>query len=86
MSVPLINLGASGGKLAQQLAGLSNWHGLFAGATGTGKTLTMQMLAKGGSRRQSAAEALVKSAARSIGCQLGRQIIRGVLGSIFAKR
>jgi hypothetical protein len=28
-------------------------------------------------------EALVKSAARSIGSQLGRQIIRGVLGSLF---
>ncbi len=39
-----------------------------------------------GSRRQSAAEAMVKSAARSIGSQLGRQIIRGVLGSIFGKR
>lgn len=38
------------------------------------------------SRRQSAAEAMVKSAARSIGSQLGRQIIRGVLGSIFGRR
>ncbi|MFO1464021.1 MAG: helicase HerA-like domain-containing protein [bacterium] len=35
------------------------------------------------SQRQSAGEAFVKSAARSIGSQLGNQIIRGVLGSIF---
>jgi len=39
----------------------------------------------GGSRggRQSVAEAAVKSAARAIGSNLGRQIVRGVLGSIF---
>jgi hypothetical protein len=29
---------------------------------------------------------MMKSAARSIGSSLGRQIIRGVLGSIFGKR
>lgn len=40
----------------------------------------------GGSRRQGTAEAMMKSAARSIGSQLGRQIIRGVLGSIFGRR
>ena len=41
----------------------------------------------GGSRsRQSVAEAMVKSAARSIGSQLGRQIVRGVLGSIFGRK
>ncbi|BAN34277.1 putative ATPase [Sulfuricella denitrificans skB26] len=37
----------------------------------------------GGSRRQGVAEAAIKSAARAIGSQLGRQIIRGVLGSIL---
>ena len=37
----------------------------------------------GSSRRQSAGEAMVKSAARSIGSEVGRQIIRGVLGSIL---
>lgn len=35
--------------------------------------------------RESAAEALAKSAARAIGSQLGRAIIRGVLGSIFKR-
>ncbi len=35
--------------------------------------------------RESAAEALAKSAARAIGSQLGRTIIRGILGSIFKR-
>lgn len=35
--------------------------------------------------RESAAEALAKSAARAIGSQLGRSIIRGILGSIFKR-
>jgi hypothetical protein len=37
----------------------------------------------GGGRRESAAEALAKSAARAIGSQVGRSIIRGVLGSLL---
>jgi hypothetical protein len=37
----------------------------------------------GSSRRQGVAEAAIKSAARTIGSQLGREIIRGVLGSIL---
>lgn len=37
----------------------------------------------GGSRRQSTSEAFMKSAARAIGSQLGRRVIRGVLGSLF---
>ncbi len=36
-----------------------------------------------GRKRQSIGEAFIKSAARSIGSSVGRQIIRGVLGSIF---
>lgn len=35
------------------------------------------------STRQSPAEAFIKSAARSIGSQLGRRVIRGILGSLF---
>ncbi|HEX7043159.1 MAG TPA: helicase HerA-like domain-containing protein [Burkholderiales bacterium] len=42
--------------------------------------------ASGGRRRESAAEALVKSAARAIGSQIGRQLIRGVLGSLLGGR
>lgn len=38
------------------------------------------------SRRQSAGEAMVKSVLRSVGTQLGRQIARGILGSLFKGR
>lgn len=40
----------------------------------------------GAGRRQSTGEAFMKSAARAIGSQVGRQIIRGILGSIFGGR
>ena len=43
-------LGASNGKIVEQLAGQSNRHGLIAGATGTGKTITLQILAEGFSK------------------------------------
>jgi hypothetical protein len=36
--------------------------------------------------RETATEALFKSAARSIGSQVGRQIVRGVLGSLLGGR
>ncbi|MEM8845397.1 MAG: helicase HerA-like domain-containing protein, partial [Pseudomonadota bacterium] len=45
-----INIGGSEGKLVSQLAKLSNRHGMIAGATGTGKTVTLQVLAEGFSR------------------------------------
>ena len=35
------------------------------------------------SKRQSAAEAFIKSTARSVGSQIGRRIVRGILGSLF---
>jgi DNA helicase HerA-like ATPase len=40
------------------------------------------LFGKGG-RSDSALQAMVKNAARSIGSQVGREIVRGVLGSIF---
>lgn len=43
-------LGASQGRLICQTARMSNRHGLIAGATGTGKTVTLQVLAEGFSR------------------------------------
>jgi preprotein translocase subunit SecF len=36
-------------------------------------------------RGDSATDALLKSAARAIGSQVGREIIRGILGSLFKK-
>ncbi len=44
------------------------------------------LFGSGGSKRESAGQAMIKSAARSIGSQVGREIIRGVLGSILRKR
>lgn len=40
----------------------------------------------GSGKRESPAQAMLKSAARSIGSSVGREIIRGVLGSILKKR
>lgn len=38
---------------------------------------------RSGYQRQTVGEAMVKSAARTVGNQLGRQVMRGILGSIF---
>ena len=38
------------------------------------------------SRRQTASEAFFKSAARAVGSQIGRKLIRGILGSLLGKR
>lgn len=112
---------------------MANRHGLIAGATGTGKTVTLQSLAQGfsamgvpvfmadvkgdlsgmsqarggnakveapaeedkgfdwggvlGGKKSSRTDSILgsaaKSTARAIGSQLGRSIIRGVLGSNF---
>jgi DNA helicase HerA-like ATPase len=43
-------IGAADRSLVQQLGRMSNRHGLVAGATGTGKTVTLQVLAEGFSR------------------------------------
>ena len=61
------------------LPALANRHGLITGATGTGKTVSLQTMAQG----FSAIGAGIKSAARTIGSQVGREIIGGLLGSIL---
>jgi uncharacterized protein len=45
-----ILLGGAAGEPVTQLARMSNRHGLIAGATGTGKTVSLQILAEGFSR------------------------------------
>ncbi len=45
-----IVIGAENGSAVIQLGAMSNRHGLVAGATGTGKTVTLQILAEGFSR------------------------------------
>ncbi len=46
-SVSRIMLGAADSGVVSQLGGMSNRHGIIAGATGTGKTVTLQRLAEG---------------------------------------
>ena len=50
------------------------------------KELAKASRSRGGRQRQSTMEAFFKSAARAVGSQIGRQIIRGVLGSIMGGR
>jgi DNA helicase HerA-like ATPase len=61
---------ASESKPSSVLGELGN---LLGGTTGP----------RGGRRSDSVLEAMVKSGARSMGTQLGQQIVRGVLGSLF---
>ncbi|MBC7686284.1 MAG: DUF853 family protein, partial [Bdellovibrionales bacterium] len=60
---------------ADKADGDSGFGGMLGGLFGSGA-----------SKRESPVQAMVKSAARSIGSQVGREIIRGVLGSILRKR
>ncbi|HEU5338591.1 MAG TPA: helicase HerA-like domain-containing protein [Sulfuricaulis sp.] len=66
---------AAAAETSEPQAGGGLLGGLLGGTTG-----------KGGRSRQSAGEAMVKSAARSIGSQIGRSLIRGVLGSLLGGR
>lgn len=49
-SEQVFTVGGAGAARVTQLGGMSNRHGLIAGATGTGKTVTLQTLAEGFSR------------------------------------
>ena len=50
MSAAYLTIGAADGSPIRQAGRMSNRHGLVAGATGTGKTVTLQVLAEGFSR------------------------------------
>src|SRR5215475_15134021 len=50
MSESVIVIGGQDGEAVVQLGAMSNRHGLIAGATGTGKTVTLQVLAEGFAR------------------------------------
>lgn len=45
----------------------------------------MERMIFGDSRRQGLAEAMAKSAVRTVGRRIGSQIVRGVLGSLFKR-
>ncbi len=55
-------------------------------AEGGGFGQTMKDAVFGTKRRQGIAETMAKQAARTVGNQLGRQILRGIMGSIFGGR
>ncbi len=46
MTTSNLILGAANGTLIEQLGSMSNRHGIITGATGTGKTVTLQVLAE----------------------------------------
>ena len=50
MTSHLLHLGSADGQLISQPLRMCNRHGLIAGATGTGKTVTLQVLAEGFAR------------------------------------
>ncbi|MFH2220241.1 MAG: helicase HerA-like domain-containing protein [Pseudomonadota bacterium] len=50
------------------------------------KKMKERTKAASGGRRQGTGEAFIKSTARAIGSQIGRQIIRGIMGSFFGGR
>jgi uncharacterized protein len=58
----------------------AGWGDLFGGGGGT------KPKGSGSSSRQSPLEAFASSAARSLGTQIGRQLMRGVMGSLFGTK
>lgn len=48
--IPSLQLGGADGRVISQPLNMCNRHGLIAGATGTGKTVTLQVLAEGFAR------------------------------------
>ena len=94
MALPLEIARTADGRAIVLLPSLANRHGLITGATGTGKTVTLQLPEVGdpekprprGGRHEGMLESAARSAARSVGSGLGRQVLRGVLGSMFGGR
>jgi len=58
----------------------AGWGDLFGGGSGT------KPKGSGSSSRQSPLEAFASSTARSLGTQIGRQLMRGVMGSLFGTK
>ncbi len=54
-----------------------SWGNIFGGNTGVGST------SKTGRQSDTILEAVVKTTARTVGAELGRRLVRGVLGSLF---
>ena len=73
------------GRAAEKQPEASNGKAPVSATSGIGDLLG-GVLGGGSSRRQGVGEALVKSAVRTIGSEIGRQIVRGVLGSLLGGR
>jgi len=77
------------GKVVASGTGVASPAGGVAGASGSGWLESAGaalggVLGSGGSRRgDTVVQAMVKSAARTMGSTVGRQLIRGVLGSLL---
>ena len=66
----------------KELAAIARAEEELAMEEATGNKTTTRRKKSSGRRRQSTVEKLVKSVARTVGSSLGRQILRGILGSI----
>ena len=71
------------GRAAQQQAAAP---APAAGASSSVGDMLGGIFGGGNARRQGMGEALVKSTMRTIGAEVGRQIVRGVLGSLLGRR
>jgi len=60
-------------------------RGSAAGQSGSGGGSLWSTILVGDGRRQGVGEALAKSVVRSVGSQVGRAVVRGVLGSLMKK-
>ncbi|MEP7078552.1 MAG: helicase HerA-like domain-containing protein [Chthoniobacterales bacterium] len=56
---------------------------IFSKVLGTAESVFQPTIGPRGGRRDTLATAMAKSAARAVGSQMGRQVVRGLLGSLF---
>jgi DNA double-strand break repair helicase HerA and related ATPase len=72
---PMLGAELDNDTRVQVALSMMNRHGLIAGATGTGKTKTLQLLAG----------ELSRAAGRVVTSRAGQDLIRGVFGTVFGK-
>jgi DNA helicase HerA-like ATPase len=75
-AAPSAKDGAEAGADSSIGATVSSWGSVLGGLLGAG----------GSGRKDTVVQAVIKSAARTIGSQVGRELIRGVLGSLLKKK
>ncbi|WP_061535164.1 helicase HerA-like C-terminal domain-containing protein [Collimonas arenae] len=75
-AAPAAKGGADAGVDSSSATSTGSWGSVLGGLLGGG----------GSGRKDTVVQAVVKSAARTIGSQVGRELIRGVLGSLLKKK